>query len=88
MPKGWNTCQWLALSSTQLCGKSCLGVFCKIHLARLRKGQCACQRCGVGVKTALAMCKRCGSAAYYQRIVYAKKCALRDEFHRLAAIDC
>ena len=33
-----DTCKWLTLSSTELCGKKCLTDFCKVHLVRLRKG--------------------------------------------------
>jgi len=35
---GKNHCQWLVLSSIELCGRSCLGNYCKIHLALLLKG--------------------------------------------------
>ena len=40
MPKGHNTCQWLTLSKTELCDKSCLAKYCKIQLILLRKGSC------------------------------------------------
>ena len=50
--KGQNTCQWLVTGSTELCGKSCLGDHCKIHLARLRRGSGTqpCMECGKGSK--------------------------------------
>lgn len=32
-----HTCRWLTLSSTELCGKSCLGDYCRVNLARLWK---------------------------------------------------
>ena len=50
--KGQSTCQWLVIGSTELCGKSCLGDHCKIHLARLRRssGTQPCMECGKGVK--------------------------------------
>ena len=38
MPKGFNTCNWLTVSSTEHCGKSCLSDFCKFHLVKLRRG--------------------------------------------------
>jgi len=49
MPKGHNICAWLRLSSTEVCGKSCLGDFCKVHLVQLRKGSRTklCRGCGV-----------------------------------------
>lgn len=35
--KGKRTCQLLILISMELCGKSCLCDYCKVHLARLRR---------------------------------------------------
>ena len=42
--------QMADLSSTELCGKSCLAGFCRVHLMRLRKGSLTrpCRGCGVG----------------------------------------
>ena len=47
-----NTCQWLVIGCTKLCGKSCLGDDCKLHLPRLRRGSGTqpCMECGKGVK--------------------------------------
>ena len=61
MPKGHNTCQWLTLSSTERCNKSCLGDFCKIHLAKLCKGSCSlpCLSGGVGVINKQGLCVGC-----------------------------
>ena len=83
--KGHNKCQWLRLGSSELCGKSCIGQFCKVHNVYLRKGSSniACQECGIGVKTSLALCKSCGYYKYYQRLAYKRKC----EFRRLATIQ-
>ena len=87
--KGKNHCHWLLLGSAELCGRSCLRDHCKIHLPRLCKGggTYACRSYEVGVKTDLALCKPCGSAVYYQRVVYAQKRLIRDEFLRLAAVN-
>ena len=35
--KGQRKCQWLIIGCTELCGKICLGEYCKVYLARLRK---------------------------------------------------
>ena len=35
--KRQNKCQWLVIGSRELCRKSCLGDYCNIHLARLRR---------------------------------------------------
>ena len=60
--KGQNTCQWLVIGSTELCGKSCLGYYCKIHFARLRRGSGIqpCMECGKGVKSRFRLCLDCG----------------------------
>lgn len=36
--KGRNTCQWLVIGSTKLCGTRCMKTICGVHLATLRKG--------------------------------------------------
>ena len=85
MPKGHNTCKWLALSSTELCGKSCLTDFCKVHLVRLRKGSLTqpCRGCGVGVRNKKQLCCQCGYRIEQCRAAR----AVRKEFARLAAIE-
>ena len=87
--KGHNTCQWLVIGSTRLCGKSCIGEHCKIHLARLRKGPGTkpCQVCGKGVKNCYGLCLGCGYNKAQSRDCERKIKAFRDEFRRLAAID-
>lgn len=35
--KGYNKCRWLVIDSTERCGKSCMGSYCKVHLSALRK---------------------------------------------------
>ena len=85
MPKGHNTCAWLRLSSTELCSKSCLGDFCKVHLVQLRKGSRTkpCRSCGVGVTNKQQLCCPCGYKDEWRR---ATKTTQR-EFARLAAIE-
>ena len=84
--KGQNTCQWLVIGSTELCGKSCLGDHCKIYLARLRRdsGTEPCMECGKGVENRFRIC------SYHKARMRAWQ---RDhkvfmvEFKRLAAIE-
>jgi len=85
MPKGHNTCIWLRLSSTELCGRSCLGDYCKVHLVQLRKGSHTkpCQGCGVGVVNKLRLCCPCGYRGEWRRATK----ATQREFARLAAIE-
>ena len=85
MPKGHNTCKWLTLSSTELCGKGCLTDFCKVHLVRLRKGSLTqpCRGCGVGVTNKQQLCCQCGYRIEQCRAAR----AAQKEFARLAAIE-
>ena len=55
--KGDNTFKWLVIGSTERCGKSCFGVHCKGHLARLRQGSGIqpCLECGRVSKSIPAM---------------------------------
>ena len=82
--KGKDTCKWLLLGTTQYCGRSCMEQYCKIHLARLRKGPGTreCTGCGKGVKTNLSLCKSCGAGAKYASRAY----AFKQEFKRIGAI--
>ena len=61
--KGTNRCDWLLLGKTHICGRSCMGKYCSVHNARIAKGggTIPCIGCGLGVKTALALCKECGA---------------------------
>ena len=85
MPKGHKACKWLTLTSIELCGKSCLRDFCKIHLARLRKGSCTqpCKICGVGVTNKQRFCVGCGYRNAWKR----DKRGVQREFTRLAVIQ-
>ena len=60
--RGTNKCVWLMLGKTEVCGKSCMGEYCKMHSYLIRRGggTIPCTKCGIGVKTSLAMCKGCG----------------------------
>ena len=79
------TCKWLTVSSTELCSKSCLTDFCKVHLGRLRKGSRTqpCRGCGVGVTNKQQLCCQCGYRSEWSCATR----AMRKEFARLAAIQ-
>ena len=87
--KGYNTCQWLVIGSTELCGKSCLKDYCKVHLNRLRKGPGTqpCTVCGKGVKNRFKLCIDCGYRRAKMREWQRGNRGLMAEFKRLAAID-
>ena len=87
--KGQNECQWLVIGSTELCRKSCLGDYCKIHLARLRRGPGTqpCMVCGKGVKNRFKLCEGCGYHKAQIRAWYRDRKALMAEFQRLASIQ-
>ena len=49
--KGHNQCSWLKVGELDIYGKSCCRMFCKVHLAKLRKGRpvpVPCKSCGKG----------------------------------------
>ena len=87
--KGQNTCQWLVIGSTELCGKSCLGNYCKIHLARLRRGSGTqpCMECGKCVKNRFRLCLDCGNHKARMRAWQRDHRAFMVEFKRLADIE-
>jgi hypothetical protein len=89
MVVGLNHCAWLVLSSTELCGRQCVGEHCKVHLARLRKGSCTrpCRVCGVGVTNKISLCVRCGYKNEVTKLWHRDQRAAEKEFARLAAID-
>ena len=83
MPKGHNIYQWLSLSKTELCGTSCLGEFCKVHLAKLCNGSCTqpCQGCGVWVTNKERLCIPCGYRAARWRYSKADSGKSRRNLH-------
>jgi len=87
--KGKNQCQWLVLSSTELCERSCIGDYCKIHLARLRKGTGTkpCLICGKGVVNKFSLCRAHGYENEKVKAWQQKKTAFNGEYRRLAMID-
>ena len=96
MVLGKNTCQWLTLGSTELCARSCLGTFCKVHLNRLRKGGGTkpCKKCGKGVYNRYLLCsivdaagRDCGYAKEKSNDLHRKQYAFKMEARRLALIQ-
>ena len=87
--KGQNECQCLVIGSTELCRKSCLGDYCKIHLACLRRGPGTqpCMVCGKGVKNRFKLCEGCGYHKAQIRAWYRDHKALMAEFQLLTSIQ-
>ena len=86
--KGTDNCKWLVRGSTELCGRSCLKDYCKVHLMRLRKdgGMRPCTGCGVGVGNMIGLCRACGYIRVDNRLRMRRVRAVENEFKRLAAI--
>ena len=61
--KGHNLCGWLKVGETENCRKSCIGVYYKVHLARIRRKSkipVPCRSCGKGVQSEIHLCQVCG----------------------------
>ena len=88
MTKGHNTCKWLDISKKELCGRSCLGEYCGIHLMLLRRGSCTklCMSCGVGVTNKEQLCVPCRYQVARRRHSRQMHREFRGEFKRLATI--
>ena len=89
MRRGKNTCRWLLKYTTETCGKSCHGEYCKIHLAVLRKGtsRAPCLKCGVGVSNKEQLCISCGYQTALLRSSRRRQQTFEAEFKRLARIE-
>ena len=87
--RGTNSCEWLLLGKTEVCGKSCMGKYCSVHNARIAKGggTIPCIGCGLGVKTALARCKECGANCAQVKKWRDRQYNFREEFLRLSTIE-
>ena len=87
--KGKNECQWLLLGLTDRCNRRCMGTFCKVHLARLRKfpGTKPCRGCGKGVKNKHELCINCGYRTIVNTNWYRAHRCIQKEFSKLAAIE-
>ena len=48
--KGHKLCGWLKVGETENCGKNCIGVYCKVHLARIHRKSTIPVPCGLAVR--------------------------------------
>ena len=75
--KGHNNCAWLKVGELETCGKSCCKTYCKVHLARIRKGSkipVPCRVCRKGVQSEIEVCRACGrDKLRHQQIALEKK---------------
>ena len=88
--RGINSCAWLLLGTKgEMCNRSCMGVFCRVHNARLAKGggTFPCTSCGVAVRTSLVLCRSCGVGRLHARARREKQRIFMEEFQRLATIE-
>jgi len=87
--KGIHKCEWLVLGKLEVCGKSCLGKYCRVHNAQIAKGggTVPCEVCGIGVKTSLARCKDCGAGYARFKKWRNKNRIFKAEMKRLSAIE-
>ena len=76
--KGYSiVCAWLKVGETDICGRSCCTVYCKIHLAKIRKGRgipVPCRSCGYGVQSEIQLCRDCGRDRLPHRHIALQKC--------------
>ena len=87
--RGTNSCEWLSLGKTEVCGKSCIGKYCSVHNARIAKGgsNSACTICGKGVKNQFMVCKGCGYVKTWMRFWQRDNRAFLAEVKRLNSIE-
>ena len=74
----------LLIGSLNHCGKSCLGEYCKLHLARMRRESLTsipCRRCGKGTQSVTYLCGLCWADRAQKYLVRAEARARR--IHRL-----
>ncbi len=56
-------CAWQNVGEMKICGERCIQEYCKVHLARIRKGRkipVPCRSCGCGVQSEIQLCRNCG----------------------------
>ena len=73
--KGQRDCGWLLIGSLNHCGKSCLGEYCNVHLARIRRESpipIPCRRCGKGTQSETYLSGLCGADRAQKYLVRAE----------------
>ena len=65
--KAKNKCQWLKFSSHDRCNRNCIGEYCYIHNAQLKKapGSVPCIKCGRGCRNKYLLSSKCGYHTAY-----------------------
>ena len=69
-----NRCKWLVYRTIEKCNKKCVGDYCAIHNAQIKRGTNTfpCNTCGRGINH-LGMCYKCKYFANHKRT---KRCAI------------
>ena len=85
--KGHNICDWTKVGERALCGKSCCGTYCKVHLSKIWQGRkipVPCKSCGRGVQSDIQLCRTCGrDKVRHQHIALEKR--VRHQFSLVLA---
>ena len=66
-----NACMWLTIQSLKPCSRNCVGEFCAIHNALLKRGgkmSQPCWKCKKGTQSEIQICKHCGSSNARQKL--------------------
>jgi len=74
--KAEKVCHWPRLGKAEVCGRPCIGEYCRVHLDCLRRvsrGPVVCILCGVGIRSKIDLCMSCGHDRVAHEIAYAKK---------------
>ena len=84
-----NKCQWLKIASVELCNRNCIGEYCWIHNALLKKsaGTVPCIKCGKGCRNKYLICGRCEYHSAYTKEWNKKDRVKRKELLRLSEIS-
>ena len=88
--KGHKQCAWLKVGETENCKKSCIGEYCKVHLARIRRKSkilIPCRSCGKGVLSEIHLCQACGRDKVHRKHIALQKVA-KIRFKQVMAELC
>jgi len=69
-----NKCQWLKYRTDELCNKNCIGTYCAVHNAQIKRGMRTfpCKVCGTGINHN-GICVKCVGVSAYQKFLRAKR---------------